>query len=79
MEDSSNNVELEEDQILNMPSEAFIHIFSYVPQCRRQNAVGLVCQKFYDLLCELEKDMHPLELNYQQVCLTLSSNEGHLK
>lgn len=78
MEEAVNNVELEEDQILNVPDEAFIHIFSYVPIARR-DAVALVCQKFYDLLCELEKDMHPLELDYQQVCVTLPLNGYLLK
>lgn len=75
MDNSINNVVWEVDQILSMPDEVFIHIFSFVPIARRQNTVGLVCQRFYDLLCDLEQDMHPLELNYQQVCLTLSLNE----
>lgn len=65
MNETIYNEELEEDQILALPEEVFFQIFSYVPTCRR-SSVALVCQKFYDLLCVLEKDEYPIELSFQQ-------------
>lgn len=59
---------LEEDQFLKLPEEVIIDIFKYVDIPSRASIVT-VCRKFYELLCYLETDKHPLKLSYQQVKL----------
>lgn len=63
---SEVTLELEEDQFLTIPDRVFTHIFSYISVSSRKQC-ALVCQKFYDLLCFMERDQFPLDLNCQQV------------
>lgn len=58
----------EEDQLLSLPDECFTRIFTYLDLSSRAEAM-LVCSRFYELICYLEKDKHPLELSYSQVSL----------
>lgn len=66
METVNQAATLEEDQILTLPDEVFLHIFSFVSNRHLENT-ALVCSKFYDLLCILERDKHPLDLCYSEV------------
>ncbi|CRK91670.1 CLUMA_CG005319, isoform A, partial [Clunio marinus] len=50
-----------------LPDEIFFHIFQYVNISSRKT-VSLVCRKFYELICIVERDCHPLDLSYQQIC-----------
>jgi hypothetical protein len=59
-------ITLEEDQFLTLPEEVIINIFKYVDISNRAS-ISLVCSKFYEMLCVLERDQFPLDLNYQQV------------
>lgn len=56
---------LEEDQFLKLPDECFIRIFKFLDFPSSAN-VALVCSRFYELICDLERDKHPLELCYSQ-------------
>lgn len=62
---------LRTDEFLSLPEEALLHIFKFVNIASRFK-IGLVCRKFYGLLCELERDCHPLVLSYSEVILELS-------
>lgn len=44
----------------DLPPEVVFHILSYVPI--RHNA-ALVCKKFYEHICAIEKDYYKLTLN----------------
>lgn len=70
MDETTAPSNLEEDQFLGMPEEVFTTVFSFIPISER-SSLALVCQKFYDIICELEKDAYPLELSFQQVRLQL--------
>lgn len=58
----------EEDQLLFLPDECFFNIFKFVDFPSRAN-VRLVCKRFYDLICDLEKDKHHLELGHSHVSI----------
>lgn len=64
----------EEDQLLFLPDECFRKIFKYVDFPSRSN-LALVCKRFYELVCDMEKNRHPLEIGYYQVSL----NSDYLK
>lgn len=63
---------LEEDQFLYLPDHIFFHIFNYVDFYSKTNYVGLVCKRFYELLCYLQKP--PLSLSYELVRLSFALN-----
>ncbi|CRL08610.1 CLUMA_CG021574, isoform A [Clunio marinus] len=69
-EDKSNEMsqpfELQEIHILNLPNEILLYIFNYVNISSRK-VVSEVCRKFYELICIVERDCHPLELSFQQI------------
>lgn len=62
----SNEDSLEESQFLKLPIEIIRNILLYVDDRSRSN-VALVCQLFYELICELERDKNPLDLCYTEV------------
>lgn len=66
IECSSNTFEEGEIELLSLPIEILKHILSYVNEPSRKNVV-LVCQTFYELICELERDKNPLDICYSEV------------
>lgn len=58
----------DEDEVLLLPDEVFINIFRFLDSATREN-VGMVCTRFNELLCQLEKDKNPLDLCFSQVRL----------
>lgn len=56
----------EEGKMLKLPIEMVKKILMYVDDLSRPN-VALVCQTFYELICELERDKNPLNLCFSEV------------
>lgn len=55
-----------------LPEEILLETLSYVDFKSRREA-SLVCRSFYELICFLEKDLVPLNLNDSQV------RDGHVE
>ncbi|CRK92513.1 CLUMA_CG006069, isoform A, partial [Clunio marinus] len=60
-------MKMQDVEILNLPDEILLCIFEYVNISSRKN-VSQVCWKFYELICIVERDCHPLEISNQQIC-----------
>lgn len=52
--------------ILQLPEEVLEIIVAYA-DIKSRRKLASVCKYFYELLCRLERDQHPLELAYSQV------------
>ncbi|CRL08625.1 CLUMA_CG021316, isoform A [Clunio marinus] len=63
----SQSSDMQEIHLLNLTDEIFLNIFSYVNISSRKK-VSRVCRRFYELMCIVERDCHPLELSYSQIC-----------
>ncbi|KAJ6641551.1 hypothetical protein Bhyg_06490, partial [Pseudolycoriella hygida] len=57
---------LDESQILTLPNEMIMKILMYVDDCSRMDA-AMVCNRFYELICGLDRDKHPLDLCYSDI------------
>lgn len=68
--DSSIIHELLEDEFLCLPDECIIKILKFTDIRSREN-VSLVCQRFYELVCDLERNLKPLKLSYSDVSVSL--------
>lgn len=55
-----------EDWITTLPDEVLVHIISYTDLQTRPN-ISLVSRKFYDCLCQHERDKFPLVLSGYKV------------
>lgn len=51
-------------RLLDLPDELLLEILTYIPQ---NELVSLACKQFYSLVCDYEKDRHPLELSYSEL------------
>lgn len=52
--------------MFKLPIEIIKNILLYVDDYSRPNA-ALVCRTFYELICELDRDKHPLDLLFSEV------------
>lgn len=51
-------------QFLDLPDELILNILSYLTQ---NEPISLTCKQLYFLVCESEKDKHPLDLSYSEL------------
>ncbi|CRL08624.1 CLUMA_CG021320, isoform A [Clunio marinus] len=63
----SQSSDLQRIHVLNLPDEIFLNIFSYINFSSRKK-VSRVCRRFYELMCVVRQDCHPLELSRSQIC-----------
>ncbi|CRL07527.1 CLUMA_CG020492, isoform A [Clunio marinus] len=63
----SSTVNIQKNELMNLPEEILLYILKFVNISSRSN-VSQVCRKFYELVCTLEKDCLPLKLSYKQIC-----------
>lgn len=55
-----------ENMLEILPTEIIKHFLTYTDEYSRACA-ALVCRKFYDIICDLERDKQPLYLRYREV------------
>lgn len=60
----------DEFKILQLPTEVIVKIFSYV---QMRDAIPLVCQRFYEVLCLMERNMHQINICDERIVRKLPS------